>query len=371
MAATGSAKRKKPTGSAPSKKRRVSRNTKKRGVKRRARENIKSVVKNVLACQENVGVYTKVYSGDFGSSNTGANTCLLFNGSKRENGNTSPHTTFTMQFTPNSVKRILDAASILYNGKSKSVDIDAAGNFGYQGLKVEVIHSSYKLELWNYTDLDYDVEIHEFTAKRDSLIDVASSMESLIRGENWVGGVPAWTNAAPQFTTEVGFEMGQVKAIAQKYKHKVVKKQRVNVGEMISYYDSYKGCVDFSKHVVQQSGATAPNLASYAKGHKEIVIRLTPVLHAQRIKVTASGNIIKSLASYGTSPDNAAVGWFTVAKEVYKMFQPDETPDAQEGDKRAYLNDVPNPGPGAGEERESLMKRTKSVTTYERAAAAV
>lgn len=354
-------------GSAPSKRgtRRTRINKKRRA--RQARRAVKAVVNNVLQCKENVGVYTKTYGGDLNPNNLNDQMRVAFS-MNRFQTNGGPYTPFTMGWHPHSVKRVLDAVSVLYNGKAANINIDATGNFIYQGFKCDVLYASYKLDVFNYTDLPYEMEFIEVTNKGNKLQNFTDDLEEFINGQSWVSGTPFFNkDEAVQYNYKTGLDFGMLKGIATNYSLKSIVKGVVKPGEKISYFSTLKDkCIDFGRHVTTQTAGATPEVASYAKGEKQVVLLYRPVAHLQQDLVAGTYSLSHNdkTANVGTEEAKDR-GFVCEIKEVFKVLQPAETLDIHEGEQRAILTDLFTVSRGATNCKEVFKSTGPAYVTRE------
>lgn len=304
---------------------------------RRSNRAIKQVVEKVIACKDNVGVYTKFYTGDF-QPTVALGTKSVQIAANRLQAEANPYNSFSMGFTPFSTKRVWDAASVLFKGKTKSVDItDLAANFTYTGLKVDVLYASYHLTLTNMTTTSFVMEFIEITNKSNSQSSFMDVTAELLKGTNWTGGVPTWNNAGKsRWGIDIDLDFGMIKGVDSRYALKSYGKKTVHPGQTINYFSKDKFCLDFQKKLVTESASADPEVPSFAKGEKQVVVVYHPVIGLSADPSTFSC----SLSTVGT---DITKGFVTTAKEVFKIIEPDKTPDANQGDKRTFLTDCAGP----------------------------
>lgn len=298
---------------------------------RRMRRTIKNVVDKVLECKENVGVYVKYYTGEIEPVCTAGRDKIAW-AMTRAQGNAAQYNLFSMAFTPFIAKRVLDAASTLYNAKAKNINIDAPGNFPLGGLKVDVLYCSYQMELVNYTTSPYEIEIIEVENKSASQTNFLGNAEELNNANTWIGGAPYFTTAAGnQHDIERTLDFGMIKGLASKYAVKGHGKKIVAPGGKISYFAKDKKCVDFKKIQYTES-AGAAELTSYAKGERQLMIRYSPV-------GALSTNGTNYVYNHASGTNDANHGFVVSVKEVWKIMEPDNTSDTSQGDVRVNFND--------------------------------
>lgn len=314
--------------------------------RRNARKAIKKVVEKVLTCKDNVGIYTKSYGGDIRTTVPIGKKIVIVH-AQRLQGNAGNYTEFGMQFTPYCLKRVLDAASVLYNNKAKSIAGPGIlgivnGNFNPIGLKIDLLYASYKLALTNMTNVQYHVEIIEFTNKFNSNSSVMDNVLELLKGTNWTGGVPGFSNEGNGvWHLEDCLEFGMIKGISSRYAVKSFGRKLVKPGDTINYFTKDKMCIDFQKKLITESEGTDPEIPSFAKGEKQIVIAMTPV-----VGIVSNGTNYTYAAHTVNSTDTPAHGFVCKIDEVFKLIEPDATLDQYQGDKRTFLCDFTQPTTG-------------------------
>lgn len=332
--ASSASKRRKTT--TPKKSRKIA--NKKRIASKR-RKVIKGVVENVLHCKDNLGVYTKIVGGDF-QPNCDQDEHRFCTWTSRDQVNIGDYSNYAMAFLPFTQKRVLDAASVLFNGKAATPLIDlATNNFDSRGLKVDLIYGSYELEFHNYTDIDYEVEIWEMTPKYSSNIPFHETLIELKNAMLWRGGVPYISptvnvGALNNYQMHGALEFGMIKGLANKYKMKKYKSGVFKPGEKWTYFKTHKECYDFNQKMTVEGASNEADLASYPKGKPQVVFKWKPKFHLQYSETGFGfvGNVESS-----QSPSR---GFLTLCKEVFKISQPPETEDQFEGDVRTVLSDM-------------------------------
>lgn len=305
----------------------------------RVRKMVKAVVKKEIQCSENVGIYTKKVHGDIYSA-TAAEDFNIASAYQWGGGNLGVNTVFSSSFTPHITKRVLDAVSVLYNGKAKGFDIDAAGNFTDPGFKIDVLHASYELEISNYTDMPYYFDIVEITNKFTSNQPFLEVAKELFDAQIWEGGVPDFAQfAAAYYGLDHGCSFGMIKGLPAKYTIKHNRKL-VKPGGTHKYYSSMSGCVDMDKKRLTYS-AGAAELASYCKGEKQLVFIYYPALHLKWGTFnTGLGDVVAMAPTYNANKSIVApqkYGILVEVNEVFKFIEPDETEAINSGNKRCHF----------------------------------
>lgn len=348
-------------GSGRSVRRRVSRKRVARRTKikirrssQKLKKQIKSGVQSVLMCKENIGIYTKTYTGEIEPYVNAGQERVAFS-MTRNQANAPPYSADNMRFCLTRQK-ILDAASVLYNNKSRSIDWNATvGNFDIKGLKVESIYSAYHVKVWNYTEYPHELEIWEVTNKYNTNQHFIEDISEMHKAQDWVASIPAFTSAASTwYDIARGLDFNMIKGVARKYDIKRVKKGIIMPGLGITHRLSFgKLCLDYEKDLVNV--ATVGTLPKFAKGDKQIVFRYTPVMH---LNASTTKHICTNLANV-TSVDH---GFLVDVKEVYKVMQPAETDDAYVGDRRCIFDDTPYVPDGVGPYVQKFMSTGPTFT---------
>lgn len=314
--------------------------------RRAASKAIKKVVEKVIACKDNVGIYRKSYGGDIRSDVSLGTKTVAFYG-QRLQGNTSPYLPFSLAWTPYNLKRVLDAASVLYNNKTKSIaGPELLGtennNFNPIGLKVDLLYASYHLAVTNMTNTQYYLEIIEFTNKFNGDRHAMEVIKELLLGTNWVGGVPLFASPDPVngiFRLECDLDFGMIKGVSSRYAVKSFGKKLVKPGDTINYFTKDKMCVDFQKKLYTENTAETPDIPSFAKGEKQVIIVMMPV-------VGIVDNGTNNTIACHTVANDSSHGFVYKVEEVFKLMEPDATLDEYQGDKRCFLSDYGEPASG-------------------------
>lgn len=309
-------------------------------ISRKRSKAIKGIVKRVIECDFNHSTYQKSY-GQLFSPNATPNTVsgdpvnhtVHTNGNRDDtNGATgTPTSTFNLSFTPFNIYRLLDAASVLYNGKTPSMLIDSAtGSFEPKGLTVNFQYCSYKMTLRNVTSSPIEVEIQELVRKVGSNNTAYEIWQEAARSVEWRGtAATALTyNTRPQQYEKFNHMMKTIKCD---------KLTMLSGASKTLFFKFEKTCVDFNKYL---DAADPPVLYKYPKGiGRELMIITSPL---PTISHNSTGSATKSYCSIGAQ-ETKKQGMVVVVEEFYKIQQPDETIDANEGNFRAVFNDFENP----------------------------
>lgn len=329
-------------------------NNKKAG---KLRRRLAGFVKDVVKCQENIGVYKRIISGDV-SANLGTGSDVdaskvLWTGHNKVQQNGGDYTVEACKFTPMSAKRILDAASVLYNGKTAAVNYEnGTGNFDAKVTKVEVMYSSYKLELTNHTFIPYWITCYEITPKENSQIDFVNTTQNIIAASTfdyssnvgYFGIAPAFDNFGNKYKTAINLEWSDIKGLDKIYDIKKLSRKFIKPGKAFEYKTSAKDyCVEFSKMTYSstdiQPGSSGPvsALATYPKGEKQLIFKAEPVTHLVK-------NSSRATAALSTHQAVFSVCWAVKTEEFFKIMQPRNTPVAYQGNKVKLFQGTAPPG---------------------------
>lgn len=364
-------KRSRSASASSRKRRRTSyyKNKKRYGAKRRrrlakrSRKQIKNVVKRVLQCGENVGLYTKDYLHQYSPSVGAADLQVVFDAGQVNDANASgtggnnklaDPTNEALKFSPFSGRKMLDAVSVLYNGKPKGLNFAATDatipgidpstkNFELKDLKVDFLYCSYELNITNNSTCVYDVELYFGRPK----MDINDSLQG-----RWTSNKDnvAWLSGAPEIT-HVNNTPGVIPALKGEYDFRKVM-FRFQPGETKRFFTKFKGCVDFAKHL-RGNG----ELQNYMKGVTQSWMFIVKPVVSSHINAGATDVEITR-----ATPGNVKIDtWLFETKEVYKMMEPDGTADDYQGNHREYFTYYPK-GIDGGAFRQSTF--TGPTTSY-------
>lgn len=311
------------------------------------RKNVSSIVDKKLEESTSSGIYTKHYVGE---TNISLNsTQAVVANFLRNGGNTSPYTGTACSFRPFNPLKLWDAVSVLYNGKTKAMNYEeTTNNIQFQKLRTVFNYCSYELEMTNNSGAVYDVEMITATAKRTTDGTFFDTWEDALNSENWVGGVPG------------------IGTLWQRPQQLTVMKSFYNMksnyftllpGQKKKMFMTWKGPIDFQK---LSNGASTPSVSSFVKMvGKELLF----VFRARQSSWESASDPSFTKIGRSTGVDNKNLAILWEVKEVYKLLQPDEIPDSQEGDKRVFFVDY---DVQAGEESPAIIYRdTKNVYSQE------
>lgn len=237
-------------------------------------------------------------------------------------------------FSPFKIPELLDAVSVLYNGKTKEDDwTKTPGNYIRKGFKCEFSYVSSKITLKNLTNVDYKLHVYEFTAKKHTIQDISSVLNSHKATTKYA------TNPTVTYDNDLGYlritegvEMADFNQADYSLKSYV---KDFKVGTSVSLSDVEKRLkIDFTKMVTE----TAQE-AIYMKGSKQYVFRLDPYLGWSSVGDRDEGNAVRHYP-YAYSKDyGIACTW----DKVFKVMQPDKCAEGYEGELLAIQNITTRP----------------------------
>jgi len=322
------------------KKRIASKKTMRRRLKA-AKKVIKSVVKKTLDCSFPTGTYHKSYVGEMYWNNITPNVQVVWGDMMRYKSHTAPYTNGNMSFTPFNGRRLLDALSVVYNNKTKSMDmLNTVNNFDDSKIQADFTYCSYELKITNNSSFAYEVELVMGTAKRDTNEEFRTAWDIAMDEFPWRQGKP---NPNTMNIGTAGWnQLNQKWAIKNK-------KFRLLPGHTKTFFTTYKGCVAFHKHRIPV-GETV-QLPTMLKGISESWLFIAKPTAGAMFSLT---NDQKVLGVVGITQGNQ---WGQVitceVKEVYKFLQPESTLDEYEGNAAVFLTDYPmRPDPPPGQTSE-------------------
>lgn len=312
-------------------------------VSRAAAKKIGSIVQKTLDKNTTINTYRKNYTMDQKVHFDRPDIDFYLIGGRRSDSNSGAYTEKALSFTPLSVERIVDAASVLWNGKAATINSAfEIGNLAYDKTTLHVVYASAKYKLINHSAVPLDVEVIEVTNKdtREARSFFQTAAEQLSSNN-----IVAVNNNSPtlfintasdnSFATSRGLEFTDLSALSDFYSWKVVKRRHLQHGASISFgYKISDRKIDVSEF---SHGTGGTLLADYCRGDRQIIIKVTPRLHGM---FRTTGGTFPFTSTYETN------NWWTVGlamscKEVYKIAQPGNVTDANEGSKTVIFSDEP------------------------------
>lgn len=327
-----------------------------RSKKKKFSKTVANIVRNVTAKKANIGQYHKyaIHDCDLVPAVPTGNQARKFYlyADKKENTRDATYTEYSCSFTPFASKRILDAASVLYNAKAKGVTVEnATNNFDFQKLKVNVPYYYHAITLKNFTNEPYDVNCWQFKALHNTDIHPISVFERDLLVPSWQGGVPPLTNDTNSFVyLPMGIKFGTGQSLRKHYSYKKVQTKKMLPGHEMKVIDMYRNTtVDFQ---TLGNDATPAVLCSYAKGSNIYIFEIIPTLQG-----ISDGTRLVGRRKEGTP--SAVDGWLIERTEHWTMEQPEITLDANQRDVHVNFDDSTS---GAGY-TNFVQKRSEPTET--------
>lgn len=308
--------------------------TKRRTYKRKRKSGGREFAKRVRAVISKTvpqGTYRKVEFGELCMPDVLAHTAYsnkAFFGTKKKVAYTGLHTeTFGKMVFFNYLK-LMDAASVCYNGKSTATGWPTTTQNFDVNLETRFLYASASLEMKNMTSEPFDVTVHECTAKKNTNTTPLSAFNEV--KADTAGSNPSLT----LYDSSNNMRVERAVKFPSDYKpsdwtFKSKKYIQVMPGQVISWTMSKKDFnVDFNKLIDPALG-----IVMYSKGAVQVLFEFTPRV-ATFSKTTATANL--AVQSGGISSQPIDVTFAVTQKEFYKLDQPGNTLDANEGNK-VYL----------------------------------
>jgi hypothetical protein len=309
--------------------RRRKRVTSNKNLSKTQKRQTKAIAKAVVACGNSEAIFYKNYVCQrpvpVGWDNTNNFTFGYRNGA-----NNGDFTAESLRFAAFTGDKLLDAASILYNGKNSAVfnspQVDT-NNFSVKTTRLDFKYCSYTLTVKNNTDAVLSLTVYKVIPKRSTSVSIDTEFVNRIGSENYVGAVPSETTR--------NFNMMKIESLKKLY-HIEKKTYRFVPGTHITLSDTWHGCMDLAKWTESQTSVRPFN---YLKGISiQYYFQIDGELQAAH---NTTGDILRvSRATYPAAAlsVNRTKCLLFETKEVYKLMEPDTTVDAQQGDKRILRN---------------------------------
>lgn len=288
-----------------------------------ASKTLKKQIKSVLEKERNVGTFHKNYVMDQRMHIIAPNSQNFFSHGKRGNANAAPYTIANCGFTPFDLRKILDAVSVMYNGKIKGFAFDAlTNNFDRKGLKIDVQYMSYGLEIKNIAMVPYHVTLYRATAKENLNSYFEDLWAQSINTVEWAGGAPS-----RESLHNTPFEPMMKKKWNIKATSWVLKP-----GHSKKFFTNWKGQLNFDKFY---DGAAE---AIFGKG----VSQNWCFVYHPVMGLAGVPTVVDPQTGVMVNDGNATSAGITFeVKEVYRISQPEDTKDAHEGNPHVFYNDYP------------------------------
>lgn len=228
--------------------------------------------------------------------------------------------------------KLMDAASVCYNGKSTATGWPTVTNNFNANLETRFLYASASLEMKNMTTEPFDVTVHECTCRKNTNTTPVSAFNEVVA--DTAGSNPSLTlyNASNNMRVESGVKFpSDYKPADWSFKSK--KYIQVMPGQVITWNMVKKDFnVDFNKLIDPALGVTV-----YTKGSVQVLFEFTPRV-ATFSKSAATTNL--AVNSGGIRSQDVDVTFAITQKEFYKLDQPGNTVDANEGNKVYIYTDT-------------------------------
>lgn len=301
-----------------------------------------SIVKAVkdIAKDQNVSTYRKMLVGDFNPMiyyNAGANTAVpigkkhWFSHFKKATNNAT-FTYYGLEFSCFTPYRIIDAMSVLYNGKTAAAAVDTTtGNIAHSTIG-HIVYASTTFEMTNLTVRNYDLKVYEMhnvgqAHSTSPLYDAYGSISS----HKWVSAPTGNLSAGGgEMYLDDALELSDFRL--KKWRiGKVVKLKNFRPGQTYKWSNSIQ-----HKDIKFESLAdVANNTMPYGPGTVVYVIeaQTTPIL-------CHTATPAETTYQRPTPTDDSAQSFGFKMKEVWKIAEPENVDDANEGVKTALYSDA-------------------------------
>ena len=277
---------------------------------------ITGTVKRVIACDFNSSLFEKRLGGIINvvtrdNSQIIANDC----GNDDQPGNAG------QGFIAWSPKQFMDAVSCLYNGKTMNNNFAVnQDNFESKNFKINVQYASKEFTWKNITNNVLHIEVVEATSRRNGDDFFYNSWGQSIGTVNWKGTVPS------QIT--YGMRPQELKNMKSKYSMKS-KNIILHPGESFKIFDTWKGCVDFNRYAKENG-----EIGFFGKG----LTKEWCLIIKHEMKVGSNPANTFTFAGRWTANNDKRNALVCDIKSVFKIQQPDETLDINEGNFRYIQN---------------------------------
>ena len=314
------------------KKRRAGKRTKKRkrGLTRKTSKKIKSIVKRQLECDFNKSVFERNYHFQV-TPQVNPGKQFYFNaGDPNVVGPAFGVSGLNFNFRVLSPRKLLDAVSVLYNGKDSTVGASQPiGSFDVEKTSANFHYASATYTITNITDVEYEFHMFEFENRRSFSGVALDVFDEAMTKTAWVGTEPT--------SDDFGTYPTQFDFFKERYKTTKQLKFVLKPGQKKRLYYKFSGCIDFKKFMID-----ADSMYASCRGFKELNFICYPT-EALNFNVDAADPTGATGVSYPNrlAPRVSPGRCFAVeVNEVYKVQQPDETEDSKEGNFRCLHNYV-------------------------------
>lgn len=231
--------------------------------------------------------------------------------------------------------KLADAIAICYNGKSQGGDwTNVTTNFEGNSLKTRIPYASAHLTIKNQTAYTFDVNVHVFTCHANTSTSPLESYKAQKAANPKIEG--SYTDLDNGIRLEYGAKIEDIPL--PDFSRTTVRYKNVVPGQHLDWMGSIKDYMyDEPKLTLGSTGAKI----RFTKGCKVLLFEFVPLLSS--INGTVSGDASASTGSVGNPPGPAVTSsnYFAFHEnEYYKVVQPEETKDANEGHKLKIFTDT-------------------------------
>lgn len=292
---------------------------------RKDTKKIKNIVKRQLECDFNKGVFERNILMNYPTKSVIAGQQDIITYGLVDSPTGYGSLTNNLRLTGLCPYKFIDAASVLYNGKSSTLGPGSAvGNFDPDKTSVNVIYSSQKLTITNLSDYTYDVHMLEAKARQNNDdANMVIAWSDAIANTQWKGGITPTQIYQGMFPTQLS-RWGEKWSVVQQ------KKFQMKPGDKRSFFQKWSGCVDFVKY------ANGTAVSRTNRGFSQYMFVYTPIVTNNHKPGATYENAVNRITG-----DESDQVFAIEINEVYKIQQPDETLDANEGNFRAIHNHHP------------------------------
>ncbi len=284
-------------------------------------------VANVAARVHNKGVASGVIHKNYTLYHQvnvqGANTQNVINYAQKLTGNPAPYLPEACGFEPFAVRKLLDAVSVLYNGKAQSFNYNTTtDNFPAKGLKVNFLHCSSTIEMTNDTKEPYDYTVYKCRPRTNTNVPMPEAWSTALNQEKWEGANPT--------RTTLGVTPGMAEQLNEVYK---IEAEHFTLlpGEKKKWYETWKGVVEFEDEIDTTSIVDPPPLYAHSRkiGHAYVIVAKA------RLKEQNKGG--ENGVGVGRfNKESAARSFLFEIKETYVVQVPEVASEAQSTNKRIF-----------------------------------
>lgn len=319
------------------------------------RQQVKAIVKSVLECDTNSSsyVYHKVSNIRPTTLKNEKYACL--GGAIYSNIATAGWKINDMhRFIAFSPKQLMDAASVLYNGKAKTLGWDSGTDNFANFPKVDFGRCSWKLKATNNILARVRIEVYECVSRKNADVDFLESYYNGIDSERWKSAAPTISNKHPGGTGGAGGQIGMplhqefggVSVLKSNWAFSKVKDVVLESGQHMTLKRSFSGCIEFDKYT--DGADTSPALVTY--GRNQGICFCVVVTNEITQQVTAvDATNLQGLGHYSIIDTTPPCGIFCEVEESYIVREPEVAAIAQRGEFKEFNDDYyVDPTPSAG-----------------------